>query len=228
MLAGGDRVAFYQLRTILEGVVARGTAASMKHLTHFVGGKTGTTDNENDAWFVGFTSDVTVAVWVGYDNASGKHTLGHGQTGGQVAVPIVEPIIQATWSHSRAEDAAAAALGGGGAPAQGAADRLRQRRRSSCGRRPMRFTEYFQLDVQRRLRDTQSHPGRPPQRRGRAARPRPSAGGFESRAPCARRVRKRRYPRRSGSADAANFRELFGLLRRPRAQIGHGPMGIYV
>ena len=68
-MAGGDRAAFYQLRTILEGVVARGTAASMRHLTSFVGGKTGTTDNENDAWFVGFTSDVTVAVWVGYDNA---------------------------------------------------------------------------------------------------------------------------------------------------------------
>ena len=98
MLAGGDRAAFYQLRTMLEGVVARGTAASMKHLAPFVGGKTGTTENENDAWFVGFTNDVTVAVWVGYDNASGKRTLGGGQTGGKVAVPIVEPIIQASWS----------------------------------------------------------------------------------------------------------------------------------
>ena len=98
MLADGDRAAFYQLRTMLEGVVARGTAASMKHLAHYVGGKTGTTDNENDAWFVGFTSDVTVAVWVGYDNAGGKRTLGRGETGGQVAVPIVEPIIQATWN----------------------------------------------------------------------------------------------------------------------------------
>ena len=76
MMAGGDRAAFYQLRTILEGVVARGTAASMKDLAHFIGGKTGTTENENDGWFVGFTSDVTVAVWVGYDNAGGKRTLG--------------------------------------------------------------------------------------------------------------------------------------------------------
>ena len=98
MMAGGDRAAFYQLRTILEGVVARGTAASLRHLTTFVGGKTGTTDNENDAWFVGFTSNVTVAVWVGYDNARGKQTLGHGGTGGHTAVPIVEPIIQATWN----------------------------------------------------------------------------------------------------------------------------------
>src|SRR4029079_16530126 len=80
MMAGGDSAAVYQLRTILKGVVARATAASMRHLTSFVGGKTGTTDNENDAWFVGFTSDVTVAVWVGYDNARGTQTLCTGQT----------------------------------------------------------------------------------------------------------------------------------------------------
>ena len=98
-LAQGDRAAFYQLRTVLEGVVARGTAASIRQHTGFVGGKTGTTDNENDAWFVGFTSDVTVAVWVGYDNAGGRRTLGTGETGGKNAVPIAEQIIQATWQH---------------------------------------------------------------------------------------------------------------------------------
>jgi membrane carboxypeptidase/penicillin-binding protein len=98
-LAEGDRVAFYQLRTILEGVVARGTAASIRQHAGFIGGKTGTTDNENDAWFVGFTSDVTVAVWVGYDNAGSKRTLGQGETGGKNAVPIAEQIIQATWQY---------------------------------------------------------------------------------------------------------------------------------
>ena len=98
-LASGDRVAFYQLRTILEGVVARGTAQSLSHLTQYIGGKTGTTDNENDAWFVSFTGDVTVAVWVGYDNLSGKRTLGSGGTGGRVAAPIAEPIIQASWLY---------------------------------------------------------------------------------------------------------------------------------
>ena len=99
-LAGGDRVAFYQLRTILEGVVARGTAASaMGHLAQYVGGKTGTTDNENDTWFASFTSDVTVVVWVGYDNLSGRRTLGQGATGGNVAAPIAEPIIQASWLY---------------------------------------------------------------------------------------------------------------------------------
>jgi penicillin-binding protein 1A len=99
VLADGDRAAFYQLRTMLEGVVARGTAASMKHLAGFIGGKTGTTDNENDAWFAGFTSDATVVVWVGYDNAKSKQTLGRGSTGGHTAVPIAEPIFQATWNY---------------------------------------------------------------------------------------------------------------------------------
>ena len=70
-----------------------------RNLAPYVAGKTGTTDSENDGWFVGFTNDVTVAVWVGYDNADGKRrTLGSGQTGASVAVPIFEPIIQAVWA----------------------------------------------------------------------------------------------------------------------------------
>ncbi len=73
--------------------------ARCAHLAPYVAGKTGTTDNENDAWFVGFTNDVTVAVWVGYDNADGKRrTLGRGQTGAKVALPIFEPIMQAAWT----------------------------------------------------------------------------------------------------------------------------------
>ena len=94
-----DRAAFYQLKSMLQGVLARGTARSMSSLAPFVAGKTGTTDNENDAWFVGFSNDVTVAVWVGYDNADGKRrTLGGGATGGGTAVPIFEPIMQAVWT----------------------------------------------------------------------------------------------------------------------------------
>ena len=85
---------------MLQGVLQRGTARSMAGLAPFVAGKTGTSDNENDAWFVGFTNDVTVAVWVGYDNADGKRrTLGGGATGGHTAVPIFEPIMQAVWAH---------------------------------------------------------------------------------------------------------------------------------
>jgi membrane carboxypeptidase/penicillin-binding protein len=93
-----DRAAFYQLKTMLQGVLARGTARSIAGLAPYVAGKTGTSDEENDAWFVGFNNDVTVAVWIGYDNAAGKRrTLGGGATGGAVAVPIFQPVMQAAF-----------------------------------------------------------------------------------------------------------------------------------
>ena len=59
----------------LQGVVERGTAASLRTYAGYLAGKTGTTDGENDAWFVGFTADVTIAVWVGYDNADGSRDV---------------------------------------------------------------------------------------------------------------------------------------------------------
>jgi penicillin-binding protein 1A len=98
-LADADRPSFFQLRTMLQGVVARGTARAIGQLSPYVGGKTGTSDDENDAWFIGFTNDVTIGVWVGYDNAEGRRTLGRGQTGGRVAVPIFDQIVQATWAN---------------------------------------------------------------------------------------------------------------------------------
>jgi penicillin-binding protein 1A len=95
-----DRASFYQLKSMLQGVLARGTAHGIASLAPYVAGKTGTTDGENDAWFVGFSNEVTVAVWVGYDNADGKRrTLGGGQTGASVAIPIFQPIIQAAWTY---------------------------------------------------------------------------------------------------------------------------------
>jgi penicillin-binding protein 1A len=98
-LAGADRPSFFQLRTMLQGVVARGTARAIGHLSPYVGGKTGTSDDGNDAWFIGFTNDVTIGVWVGYDNAEGKRrTLGNNQTGGRVAVPIFAQIVEASWA----------------------------------------------------------------------------------------------------------------------------------
>jgi penicillin-binding protein 1A len=101
MIKSIDRAAFYQLKTMLQGVLARGTARAIAGLSPYVAGKTGTSDEENDAWFVGFTNDVTVAVWIGYDNADGKRrTLGGGATVGHVTVPIFEPVIQAVWSHA--------------------------------------------------------------------------------------------------------------------------------
>jgi 1A family penicillin-binding protein len=99
LIGSADPAAFYQLKTMLQGVVERGTAYTIHNLSPYVAGKTGTTENENDAWFVGFTNDVTVAVWVGYDNADGqRRTLGVGETGAKTAIPIFEPIIAAVWA----------------------------------------------------------------------------------------------------------------------------------
>jgi membrane peptidoglycan carboxypeptidase len=99
-IASVDRAAFYQLKTMMQGVLSRGTARAISGLAPYVAGKTGTSDEENDAWFVGSTNDVTVAVWVGYDNADGKRrTLGGGATGGHVAVPIFESVIQGVWAN---------------------------------------------------------------------------------------------------------------------------------
>jgi penicillin-binding protein 1A len=98
-IGSADATSFYQLKTMLQGVLERGTARQIRQLAPYAGGKTGTSENENDAWFVGLTNEVTVAVWVGYDNAEDRRrTLGGGQTGAKVAIPIFEPIIQAVWS----------------------------------------------------------------------------------------------------------------------------------
>ena len=120
---------------MLQGVVARGTAARLSALSPYIGGKTGTSDDFNDAWFASFSNDITVVVWVGYDNAKGKRTLGQGQAGSKVAIPIFEPIMQRRLGELCAADAAAAAFAGGGAPSDRAADRPAIR---PAARRPRR------------------------------------------------------------------------------------------
>jgi len=98
--AAADHASFYQLKTMLQGVVARGTARAIAALSPYVAGKTGTTEDAVDGWFVGFTNDVTVAVWVGYDNGDGKRrSLGSSETGARVALPIFKPIIEAIWAE---------------------------------------------------------------------------------------------------------------------------------
>ena len=98
-IGAADRTSFYQLKTMLQGVVARGTARAIADLSPFVAGKTGTTEDAVDGWFIGFTNDVTVAVWVGYDNSDGKRrSLGTKASGAGVALPIFEPILQAIWA----------------------------------------------------------------------------------------------------------------------------------
>jgi penicillin-binding protein 1A len=99
-IGAADATSFYQLKTMLQGVVARGTARGIGGLSTYVAGKTGTTEDAVDGWFVGFTNDVTVAVWVGYDNGDGKRrSLGSNETGARVSLPIFEPVIQAIWAE---------------------------------------------------------------------------------------------------------------------------------
>ena len=129
----------------------------MAGLAPYVAGKTGTTDDENDAWFVGFTNDVTVAVWVGYDNADGKRrTLGGGATGGHIAVPIFEPIMQAVWAHVAPKTALA--------PPSPEARRLlsckvdrssKSGRAAAAGAGGKSLTECFRIDRTGRIVDTQ-------------------------------------------------------------------------
>jgi membrane carboxypeptidase/penicillin-binding protein len=105
-IGAADRTSFYQLKTMLQGVVARGTARAIADLSPFVAGKTGTTEDAVDGWFIGFTNDVTVAVWVGYDNGDRKRrSLGTRASGAGVALPIFEPILQAVWAQGVAPKA---------------------------------------------------------------------------------------------------------------------------
>ena len=75
----------FVLTNLLRGVTLRGTAAAASSLGWPVGGKTGTMDDYTDAWFIGFDPDITVGVWVGYDE---KKPLGPGETGAHAALPI--------------------------------------------------------------------------------------------------------------------------------------------
>ena len=81
----------YQMTSILEGVIKRGTAKSLQSLGRPVAGKTGTTNEEKDAWFVGYSPDLAVGVFVGYDT---PRPMGKGMTGGRVAAPIFKEFMQ--------------------------------------------------------------------------------------------------------------------------------------
>ena len=96
-----DERTAYQLVSMMRDVVQRGTGTAAKVLGRDdVGGKTGSTNDHRDAWFAGFTNEITIVVWVGYDNADGtRRTLGRGQTGGHLAVPIAGTILQAAWAN---------------------------------------------------------------------------------------------------------------------------------
>ncbi len=89
----------YQLTSILQGVVERGTGKKLKKLKLNLAGKTGTTNENTDAWFIGFTSNVVIGVYVGMDNPS---SLGKFETGSKAALPIFEELVKKTVKKSEA------------------------------------------------------------------------------------------------------------------------------
>ncbi len=86
-----DPITAYQVSSMLEGVVQRGTAASARSLGPWVGGKTGTTNEYRSAWFVGFSSDIVVGVFIGFDD---NRPLGSGETGATGPVPVFVDFMQ--------------------------------------------------------------------------------------------------------------------------------------
>ncbi|MDP3174982.1 MAG: penicillin-binding protein 1A [Phenylobacterium sp.] len=87
--AGGEQVmdpiTAYQITSMLQGVVQRGTGTAALVLERPVGGKTGTTNEYRSAWFVGFTPQIVAGVFIGFDD---NRSLGYGETGTQAAVPV--------------------------------------------------------------------------------------------------------------------------------------------
>ena len=89
----------YQMTSILEGVVQRGTAKKLKDLNLNIAGKTGTTNKNTDTWFIGFTSNVLVGVYVGFDNPA---PLGKYETGSKTALPIFKSFVERSIKKSDA------------------------------------------------------------------------------------------------------------------------------
>ena len=75
----------FQVAWMLNGVIKNGTGKSLSHIDEYIGGKTGTTNDNKDAWFIGFSSNLVVGVYVGYDLPA---SLGDKETGGKVSAPI--------------------------------------------------------------------------------------------------------------------------------------------
>jgi penicillin-binding protein 1A len=86
---------------LLTGVVQRGTATKVQVLNRPMGGKTGTTNNHRDAWFIGFTPSVTAGVWLGLDD---ERSLGSRETGGQAAAPIFIKFMQDALKNQPVEE----------------------------------------------------------------------------------------------------------------------------
>ena len=89
----------YQITSLLEGVVKRGTGKKLRDLNLNLAGKTGTTNKNTDAWFIGFTSNLVIGVYVGMDN---PQPLGKFETGSKTALPIFKNFIELAINKSDA------------------------------------------------------------------------------------------------------------------------------
>jgi penicillin-binding protein 1A len=81
----------YQIVSMLEGVVKRGTGRRISTIGKPLAGKTGTTNDSRDTWFVGFSPDLAVGVYIGFDNPK---PLGNGETGSSVAAPVFKKFME--------------------------------------------------------------------------------------------------------------------------------------
>ncbi len=81
----------YQITSILEGAVKRGTGRGLRDLNLDIAGKTGTTNENTDAWFIGFTSNLVIGVYVGFDD---PRSLGRYETGAKTAMPIFKTFVK--------------------------------------------------------------------------------------------------------------------------------------
>ena len=89
----------YQMTSLLEGVIQRGTGKKLKKLELNIAGKTGTTNENTDAWFIGFTSNLIIGVYVGMDDPK---PLGKYETGSKTALPIFKDFIEKVVKKSNA------------------------------------------------------------------------------------------------------------------------------
>jgi penicillin-binding protein 1A len=94
-----DPVNSYQMVSILKGAIDRGTGRKTKIAGFEIGGKTGTTNKNTDAWFIGFTSDLIIGVYAGFDN---PRTLGKRETGSSIAVPIFKDFLLSYYNEKKA------------------------------------------------------------------------------------------------------------------------------
>ncbi|PZO80518.1 MAG: penicillin-binding protein [Mesorhizobium amorphae] len=85
-----DPMTAYQITSMMEGVVQRGTATSLRELERPIAGKTGTTNDAKDAWFIGYTPNLVVGLYIGYDKPA---NLGEKVTGGSLAAPVFKEFM---------------------------------------------------------------------------------------------------------------------------------------